>query len=73
MRHFSELSDPRREQGKRHLLSNILALTICAVLSGANTLALLLLKRQASVKASLQTKRLRGGWNNDYLLKILNA
>jgi predicted transposase YbfD/YdcC len=37
MSHFIDLTDPRRAQGKRHLLSDILTLTICAVLSGANT------------------------------------
>lgn len=36
MNHFADVHDPRREQGKRHLLSDILTLTICAVLSGAN-------------------------------------
>jgi predicted transposase YbfD/YdcC len=36
-------------------------------------LVLLLLKRETSLKASLQTKRLRAGWNNDYLLRFLNA
>ncbi|MCA9915636.1 MAG: transposase family protein, partial [Anaerolineae bacterium] len=30
MNHFAEVHDPRREQGKRHLLSDILTLTICA-------------------------------------------
>ena len=37
MTHFADVNDPRRDQGKRHLLSDILPLTICAVLSGANT------------------------------------
>jgi hypothetical protein len=37
MTHFVDVSDPRRNQGKRHLLDDILTLTICAVLSGANT------------------------------------
>jgi predicted transposase YbfD/YdcC len=37
MSHFVDVTDPRRDQGKRHLLSDILPLTICAVLSGANT------------------------------------
>lgn len=37
MTHFRDLKDPRRDQGKRHLLSDMLTLTICAVLSGANT------------------------------------
>lgn len=33
---FEQIQDPRRDQGKRHLLSDVLALTICAVLSGAD-------------------------------------
>lgn len=37
MTYFADVNDPRRDQGKRHLLSDILTLTICAVLSGANT------------------------------------
>lgn len=37
MTHFVDVTDPRRDQGKRHLLRDILTLTICAVLSGANT------------------------------------
>jgi predicted transposase YbfD/YdcC len=36
-------------------------------------LALLLLKRETSVKVGLQAKRLRAGWHNDYLLKVLNS
>jgi hypothetical protein len=36
-------------------------------------LALLLLKRETSLKASLQVKRLHAGWKNDYLLKILSG
>jgi predicted transposase YbfD/YdcC len=36
-------------------------------------LALMLLKRQTSVKVGLQAKRLRAGWHNDYLLKVLNS
>ncbi len=37
MTHCADVSDPRRDQGKRHLLSDMLSLTICAVLSGANS------------------------------------
>jgi predicted transposase YbfD/YdcC len=33
---FEEIKDPRRDQGKRHQLADVLALTICAVLSGAD-------------------------------------
>jgi len=37
MTHFADVTDPRRDQGKRHLLSDMLTLTICGILSGANT------------------------------------
>ena len=33
--HFSNLDDPRRDQGKRHRLLDIIAMTICAVIGGA--------------------------------------
>jgi predicted transposase YbfD/YdcC len=36
MEHFSSLDDPRRDHGKRHLLDDILVLTICAVICGAD-------------------------------------
>ncbi len=36
MNHFAAVDDPRREQGKRHLLADMLTLTICAIVSGAN-------------------------------------
>jgi hypothetical protein len=36
-------------------------------------LALMLLKREASVKVGLQAKRMRAGWNNDYLFKVLSS
>ena len=34
--HFDAIPDPRREHGKRHALADIFALTLCAVVSGAN-------------------------------------
>ena len=33
---FSQLPDPRRQAGRRHLLGDILAVTICAVICGAD-------------------------------------
>lgn len=36
-------------------------------------IALNLLRRETSAKLSIRAKRLRAGWDHDYLLKILNA
>jgi predicted transposase YbfD/YdcC len=36
-------------------------------------IALNLIKRETSLKKSVKSKRLMAGWDNDYLLKILNA
>lgn len=36
--HFDLISDPRRDHGKKHALADIFALTLCAVVSGANDL-----------------------------------
>ncbi len=33
--HFGNMEDPRRDQGKRHQLLDIIAMTICAVIGGA--------------------------------------
>ena len=35
MNHFGSLEDPRRPQGRRHNLLDIIAMTICAVVAGA--------------------------------------
>src|SRR5262245_33444630 len=37
LEHFSAVADPRREHGKLHLLADILALSLCAVVAGANS------------------------------------
>lgn len=36
MKYFADVEDPRRGQGKRHRLEDILMMTICAVVCGAN-------------------------------------
>ena len=36
-------------------------------------IALNMIKKEASVKKSIKAKRLRAGWDHDYLLKVLNA
>ena len=33
--HFGSLEDPRRAQGRRHKLLDIIAMTVCAVVAGA--------------------------------------
>lgn len=35
--HFAELTDPRVERGKLHLLLDILVIALCAVICGADT------------------------------------
>jgi predicted transposase YbfD/YdcC len=35
--HFADIPDPRREHCKLHLLQDILAIALCAVIAGANT------------------------------------
>ena len=38
-----------------------------------NKIALNLLKNETSVKAGIKTKRLRAGWDNEYLMKVLTG
>lgn len=35
--HFADIPDPRRAQGRRHLIGDIFALALCAVIAGANS------------------------------------
>jgi hypothetical protein len=35
LEHFADLPDPRRASGRRHLLGDILAISLCAVVCGA--------------------------------------
>jgi hypothetical protein len=36
-RYFADLPDPRIDRTKKHLLLDILAITVCATLAGADT------------------------------------
>ena len=36
-------------------------------------IALNMIKRETSLKKSIKSKRLRAGWDNDYLLKVLDS
>lgn len=38
-RHFADLPDPRRDQGKRHQLSDMIVIAVCAVICAADTWA----------------------------------
>lgn len=42
-------------------------------LSLMNKLALNLLKHETSVKKGIKTKRLKAGWDDSYLIKVLNT
>ena len=35
--HFADLSDPRGERSRRHELRDIIGITICAVIAGAES------------------------------------
>jgi len=35
--HFTEIADPRIERNRKHNLLDIIVLTVCAVISGAET------------------------------------
>jgi hypothetical protein len=38
-----------------------------------NKIALNLLKNERSVKVGIKNKRLKAGWDNDYLMKVLTV
>ncbi len=57
-----------REDDSRHHAGNS-----CENLALLRKLALSLLKQETTSNASLKTKRLRCGWDTDYLAKVLAA
>ena len=57
-----------REDDSRHYAGNS-----CENLALLRKLAISLLKQEQTSDASLKTRRLRCGWDNDYLAKVLAA
>ncbi len=84
---FSTWKDPRiiNHRNKQHLLSDILVLTILAVICGADSwvdvenfaiirhIALNLLKKETSLKSGIAAKRKKAGWCHRYLAKVLEG
>ena len=62
---FEGLEDPRIGRCKRRQLLNII-IAVSGVGSWVHVL-----KRETSLKAGIQGKRLQAGWNDNYLLKVL--
>ena len=72
--HFKELEDYRRERSVDHKLLNILFVTICAVISGANNLKAVsayAIRKQKWLTNILELQMC--GWDNDYLLKVIGV
>ncbi|MFQ3616292.1 MAG: transposase family protein [Cyanobacteriota bacterium] len=115
LEHFKHLEDPRAEHLVEHRLLDIIALSICAVICGADSwvdienysrakaewlrglldvafnedascirkdhapeslalirhVALNLLRQDTSAKGGIKARRLKAGWDNAYLSRIL--
>jgi hypothetical protein len=82
MEHFGNLSDPW-EDNKCHKLIDILVITICAVICGADKWkgpqSICMVKSQRIIgeektcKRCIAGKRLLPGWDNAYIEKVLFA
>jgi hypothetical protein len=82
---LEQVPDPRRERTKLHLLVDILVIAVCATICAAETweeieefgqakrhMAVNLLKQERSCKLGIKSKRLKAGWDESYMLKVLN-
>ncbi len=80
MTHFADVNDLRRDQRKRHVLSDVLTLTI-EITAIPQLLKWLVLGRVEIRRCQTLSepqyldhiRRLRPGWYNGYLLKTLNC
>ena len=69
--YFSSLTDPRVERTREHRLDDILFIFAAQNYSLLNRIALNLLKNDKKTKVGVKGKRLKAGWDNQYLIKII--
>lgn len=82
LKYCAEWKDPRVERTPEHLLEAILRMVLAALdldrkrrqnsaqnFSLLNRMALNLLRQDRTTKLGIKGKRLKAGWDNDYLLK----
>ena len=74
---FAELTDPRQPINRSHLFIDILVISICAIVCGADDweavghVALSLLRQEKTCKLGVKNKRLKAGWDDDYLIRVV--
>jgi hypothetical protein len=64
-----KISDPRRHN-KKHKLIDIITISICTVICGAEGFEHIE-ELEKSKKRSVKRKRLKAGWDNSYLQKVI--
>ena len=76
---FGMLEDPRTGHAGRHELLDIIVITPCSVIRGADRnlavirrQALNLLNQERSAKVGIKAKHKKAGWNFDCLMKVLS-
>ena len=75
--HFKEMEDYRQAWKVRHKLIDIIVIIICAVVSGAENMAIIrhlalnLMKSDPSVKLSLKQMKKKLEWDHDYVMSLI--